>query len=42
LNIDSTRFPRLESGHYQNADYETSTNKVDLTVESGVGTIKIQ
>ncbi len=42
LNVDSTRFPRLEGGYYQNADYDTAANKVDLTIESGVGTIKIR
>jgi hypothetical protein len=42
LNIDSTRFPRLDGGYYQNAEYDTSANKVDLTIESGVGSIKIR
>jgi len=42
LNIDNARFPRLDGGYYQNAEYDTAANKVDLTIESGVGTIKIR
>ena len=42
LNIDSTRFPRGEGGYYQNSEYGSAANKVDLTIESGVGSIKIR
>lgn len=40
LNVNS-RFPRLEGGLYQSNDYSTSTNRVDMTINSGVGSIDI-
>lgn len=40
INIDKSRFPR--SGiYYQSNDYDLADNKVDLEVETGVGSVKI-
>lgn len=40
-DIDTSRFPRKGKG-YQSADYETAANKVDIDVETGVGSITIK
>lgn len=40
-NIDTSRFPRKGKG-YQSADYDTAVNKVDIDVETGVGSISIK
>ena len=40
VNINS-RFPRLESGLYQSGDYSTATNRVDMTIDAGVGSIEV-
>jgi hypothetical protein len=40
VNVNS-RFPRQEGGLYQSADYGSSANRVDMTVNAGVGSIDI-
>ena len=40
VNVNS-RFPRQEGGLYQSVDYSTSVNRVDMTINAGVGSIDI-
>ena len=40
VNVDRNRFPR-QGGVYQSPDYETASNKVDLKIETGVGSINV-
>ncbi|MCP4539303.1 MAG: hypothetical protein GY832_19375 [Chloroflexi bacterium] len=40
VNVDRNRFPR-EGGVYQSPDYETASNKVDLKIDTGVGSIYV-
>jgi hypothetical protein len=40
VTVDLARFPRTESG-YESPDYSTAVNRVDLSVESGVGSVDI-
>jgi hypothetical protein len=42
VNVDTSRFPRLESGLYQSADYASATNRADVTVNAGVGSIEVK
>jgi hypothetical protein len=35
------RFPRLDRGFYQSADYSTAVNRVDMTIDTGVGSIEV-
>jgi hypothetical protein len=35
------RFPRLDTGFYQSPDYATASNRVDLSIDAGVGSIDI-
>lgn len=41
VNIDPSRFPRVDGGLYQSADYMTAANRADITIDSGVGSITI-
>ena len=41
VNINRDRFPRQKKG-YQSPDYETSTNKIDLRIETGLGSIDVK
>jgi hypothetical protein len=41
LQIDKDRFQWIDNTLYQSADYENATNRVDLTIETGVGSISI-
>ena len=40
VHVDSTRFPRSGSG-YRSADFDTALNKVEIHVETGVGSLDI-
>ena len=40
VNVNS-RFPRQDGGLYQSSDYASSTNRVDITIDAGVGSIDI-
>jgi hypothetical protein len=35
------RFPRLDGGLYQSTDYSTAANRVDMTIDTGVGSIEV-
>jgi len=41
-SINSVRFPRLEGNVYQSPDYDQAANRVELSIETGVGSINIQ
>jgi len=42
VDVDSNRFPRIEGGLYQSADYATAVNRADITIDAGVGSIEIK
>jgi hypothetical protein len=41
IKVDLSRFPR-SGGFYQSADYDTAVNKIDMQVETGVGSVDIR
>jgi hypothetical protein len=41
VSVDQNRFPK-QGGIYQSADYETSDNKIDIRIETGVASIEIR
>jgi hypothetical protein len=42
LNVDQTRFPQVNDNLYRSADYDSSANKVDLVIDTGVTTITVR
>lgn len=42
LNVDQSRFPQVSDGVYRSSDFDTATNKVDITLETGVTSIQVQ
>ena len=40
IHVDRTRFPQFADG-YRSADYDSAANKVEISVETGVGSIEI-
>jgi hypothetical protein len=38
----NARFPRLDGGLYQSPDYGTASNRVDMIIDAGVGSIEIE
>ena len=41
VDIDQDRFPLVSEGLYKSPGYDTATNKVDLTLETGLTTIEV-
>jgi len=41
INVDTSRFPRM-GDTYQSTDYDTAPNKVDVDIETGVGSIDVR
>jgi hypothetical protein len=41
INIDQTRFPRVEEGLYRSPDFATNPNQVDINLQTGVTTIQV-
>jgi hypothetical protein len=41
VNVNQSRFPRLEGGTYVSSDYATATNRADITIDTGVGAIEV-
>jgi hypothetical protein len=42
LNIDNSRFPRLDNDMYQSPNFDQSPNRVEINVEAGLGTISVK
>lgn len=42
LNVDLARFPNRGEGLYQSDNFATATDRIDLTVEGGVGSVDIR
>jgi hypothetical protein len=40
VNVNS-RFPRLDGGMYQSSDFSTASNRIDMTINAGVGSIEV-
>jgi len=41
VSINRDRFPR-QTGGYQSPDYDTATNKIDLRIETGLGSVEVK
>jgi len=41
VNVDQSRFPQVSDNLYRSSNYDTASNKVDLSIETGVTTIQI-
>jgi hypothetical protein len=42
LKIDESRFPQLDSRLYQSTDYDTATNRTEISIEAGLGSITVK
>jgi len=41
VNVDQSRFPSVGDGVYRSPDYDTAQNRVDVNLETGVTTIRV-
>ena len=42
VSIDRNRFPRSDSGFYQSPNYDTATDRAEINIEAGLGTISVK
>lgn len=42
MNVDQSRFPQLDSGMYQSANFDSSADRTEITIESGLGSVTIK
>jgi len=41
INVDTNRFPRLDSGFYQSSGYDAATDRADINIEAGLGSVTV-
>ena len=41
INVDTNRFPRQDSGFYQSPNYDTVTDRSEINIESGLGSVSV-
>jgi hypothetical protein len=41
INVDTNRFPRLDSGMYQSSNYEAAVDRAEINIESGLGSVSV-
>lgn len=42
INVDTNRFPRLSSNLYQSSDFDTATDRAEINIESGLGSVNVK
>jgi hypothetical protein len=42
MTVDRTRFPQLDSGMYQSANFDASPDRTEITIEGGLGSVTIK
>ena len=42
LQVDTSRFPRLDTGIYQSPDFDASSNRTEINIQSGLGSVSVQ
>jgi hypothetical protein len=41
VDVDTFRFPRMDSGFYQSSNYDASSDRTDINIESGLGKVSV-
>jgi hypothetical protein len=41
VNVDTNRFPRLDTGIYQSSNYDSSSDRAEINIESGLGNVTV-
>jgi hypothetical protein len=42
VNVDTNRFPKLDTGLYQSANFDASQNRTEINIDSGVGSVSVK
>lgn len=41
INVDTNRFPRLDSGVYQSSNYDMAADRADINIQGGLGSVTV-
>jgi hypothetical protein len=41
MDVDTNRFPRLDSRLYQSPGFDTAADRVEIDIQSGLGSVKV-
>jgi hypothetical protein len=41
MDVDTNRFPRIDSGLYQSTNYDTAVDRADINIQSGMASVKV-
>jgi hypothetical protein len=41
LNVDINRFPQVSEGLYQSPGYDSASDRLDVSIETGIATIQV-
>jgi len=42
LNVNTNRFPQLDSHLYQSPDFDSATDRAEINIEAGLGSFSVQ
>jgi len=42
MNVDTSRFPQLDSGMYQSPNFDSATDRTEITIEGGLGSVSVK
>jgi hypothetical protein len=42
VNVDTNRFPRMDSGIYQSSNFDASTDRAEINIEAGLGSVSVR
>jgi hypothetical protein len=42
INVDTNRFPRLNSNLYQSSGFDTAVDRAEINIESGLGSVTVK
>lgn len=42
IDVDTNRFPRLDTGIYQSSNFDTASDRAEVTIESGLGKVSVK
>jgi hypothetical protein len=42
VDVDTIRFPRLDSGFYQSSGYDTAADRAEINIEAGLGSVTVK
>ncbi|HJQ15097.1 MAG TPA: DUF5668 domain-containing protein [Anaerolineales bacterium] len=41
VHVDTSRFPRLDTGFYQSSGYDTAADRAEINIEAGLGSVNV-